>query len=257
MLACVSALGSTEGEWSHHAHPPPPPPPPPPPVCSRVWVRGKGGVIVGDLPPYEAFPIGGTNSVRGYSEGAAAAVREAVCLAWLAGAAPGTELWLLAARSALAAALIPNLSLRPLHARALPPHASAGGVGSGRNFVAGSAEVRIPLKSPVEATLFGDYGSDLDSGASVLGDPAGARGKPGAPACLTLTALAVVLLGTQLLDARGWAWVHAWCLVDASRDALQSQPCPPPTPALPSAPPPALFRLPLQAAAMRWAPGCG
>lgn len=37
----------------------------------RVWVRGKGGVIVGDLPPYEAFPIGGTNSVRGYSEGEA------------------------------------------------------------------------------------------------------------------------------------------------------------------------------------------
>ncbi|KAI3429606.1 hypothetical protein D9Q98_005692 [Chlorella vulgaris] len=88
----------------------------------RVWVRGKGGVIVGDLPPYEAFPIGGTNSVRGYSEGA---------------------------------------------------------VGSGRNFVVGSAELRVPLVAPVEATLFGDYGTDLDSGASVLGDPAGARGKPG------------------------------------------------------------------------------
>ena len=26
-------------------------------------------MIVGDLPPYEAFPIGGTNSVRGYAEG--------------------------------------------------------------------------------------------------------------------------------------------------------------------------------------------
>ena len=38
----------------------------------RAWVRGKGGMIVGDLPPYEAFPIGGTNSVRGYSEGAPA-----------------------------------------------------------------------------------------------------------------------------------------------------------------------------------------
>ncbi len=30
---------------------------------------GAGGLILGDLPPYEAFPIGGTNSVRGYSEG--------------------------------------------------------------------------------------------------------------------------------------------------------------------------------------------
>ena len=49
------------------------------PVC-RAWVRGKGGVIVGDLPPYEAFPIGGTNSVRGYSEGAAPAWLVVGCL---------------------------------------------------------------------------------------------------------------------------------------------------------------------------------
>ena len=45
-------------------------PDPVPPRPCRAWVRGKGGMIVGDLPPYEAFPIGGTNSVRGYSEGA-------------------------------------------------------------------------------------------------------------------------------------------------------------------------------------------
>ncbi|KAL4449506.1 hypothetical protein ABPG77_007150 [Micractinium sp. CCAP 211/92] len=88
----------------------------------RLWARGKGGMIVGDLPPYEAFPIGGTNSVRGYNEGA---------------------------------------------------------LGTGRNYVTGSAELRIPLVAPVEATLFGDWGSDLDSGASIPGDPAGARGKPG------------------------------------------------------------------------------
>lgn len=30
----------------------------------------QAGTIVGDLPPYEAFAIGGTNSVRGYEEGA-------------------------------------------------------------------------------------------------------------------------------------------------------------------------------------------
>lgn len=29
----------------------------------------KGGAIFGDLPPYEAFPIGGNASVRGYGEG--------------------------------------------------------------------------------------------------------------------------------------------------------------------------------------------
>lgn len=31
----------------------------------------------------------------------------------------------------------------------------------------------------LQGTLLFDYGSDLDSGASVLGDPAGVRGKPG------------------------------------------------------------------------------
>ncbi|KAM3092890.1 BamA/TamA family outer membrane protein [Phormidesmis sp. 146-12] len=29
----------------------------------------QGGTVLGDLPPYEAFPLGGTNSVRGYDEG--------------------------------------------------------------------------------------------------------------------------------------------------------------------------------------------
>jgi outer membrane protein insertion porin family len=33
--------------------------------------------------------------------------------------------------------------------------------------------------SPVFGTLFADYASDLDSGETVIGDPAGARGKPG------------------------------------------------------------------------------
>ena len=89
---------------------------------ARLTLAGNGGAIVGDLPPYEAFPIGGTNSVRGYGE---------------------------------------------------------GGVGSGRNYMTGSAELHVPLVAPLEGCLFCDYGSDLDSGASVLGDPAGVRGKPG------------------------------------------------------------------------------
>ena len=29
----------------------------------------QAGHIIGDLPPYEAFPLGGTNTVRGYDEG--------------------------------------------------------------------------------------------------------------------------------------------------------------------------------------------
>lgn len=88
----------------------------------NLTLRGKTGSVYGDLPPYEAFPLGGTNSVRGYAE---------------------------------------------------------GGVGSGRHFVEGTAELRWLLAKPVHGTLFADYGSDLDSGESVIGDPAGTRGKPG------------------------------------------------------------------------------
>ena len=89
---------------------------------ARLVVTTKGGMIIGDLPPYEAFSIGGTNSVRGYGEGA---------------------------------------------------------VGTGRYYVVGSSELHFPLFSPLEGALFADYGSDIDSGPTVMGDPAGCRGKPG------------------------------------------------------------------------------
>lgn len=89
---------------------------------ARLRLSGKGGAIVGDLPPYEAFPIGGTNSVRGYAE---------------------------------------------------------GGLGSGRNFMVGTCEVHFPLIDPLQGCLFMDYGSDLGSGTTVPGDPAGVRQKPG------------------------------------------------------------------------------
>lgn len=36
-----------------------------------LYLRGRAGAVLGDLPPYEAFPIGGTNSVRGYAGAAA------------------------------------------------------------------------------------------------------------------------------------------------------------------------------------------
>jgi outer membrane protein insertion porin family len=88
----------------------------------------RAGAVFGDLPPYEAFPLGGTNSVRGYGEGA---------------------------------------------------------LGTGRSFAEATAELVFPLPGAsggVEGALFADYGSDLGSGPSVPGDPAGARGKPGAGA---------------------------------------------------------------------------
>ncbi|CAN8252362.1 unnamed protein product [Cochlearia groenlandica] len=82
----------------------------------------SGGHVVGNFSPHEAFAIGGTNSVRGYEEGA---------------------------------------------------------VGSGRSYVVGSGETSFPLRGPVEGVIFADYGTDLGSGSTVPGDPAGARLKPG------------------------------------------------------------------------------
>lgn len=83
----------------------------------------QGGTVVGDLPPYEAFSLGGGNSVRGFEEGA---------------------------------------------------------VGAGRSFLLGTAEYRFPLFSEfLNGTLFADYGTDLGTGDSVPGNPAGVRGKPG------------------------------------------------------------------------------
>lgn len=82
----------------------------------------QAGTVLGDLPPYEAFSLGGSNSVRGYEE---------------------------------------------------------GDLGSGRSFVQATAEYRFPLFSVVGGALFVDVASDLGSGSSVPGDPAGERGKPG------------------------------------------------------------------------------
>ncbi|RXI03907.1 hypothetical protein DVH24_038181 [Malus domestica] len=82
----------------------------------------SGGHVVGNFPPHEAFGIGGTNSVRGYEEGA---------------------------------------------------------VGSGRSYAVGSGEISFPMIGPVGGVIFADYGTDLGSGPTVPGDPAGARHKPG------------------------------------------------------------------------------
>jgi outer membrane protein insertion porin family len=86
-------------------------------------INFQAGTVLGDLPPYEAFSLGGTNSVRGYEE---------------------------------------------------------GDLGSGRSYVLATAEYRFPLfTSFLGGALFLDFGSDLGSGSSVLGDPAGIRGKDG------------------------------------------------------------------------------
>ncbi|KAJ4827882.1 Outer envelope protein 80, chloroplastic [Turnera subulata] len=89
---------------------------------ARLLLSLSGGHVVGNFSPHEAYAIGGTNSVRGYEEGA---------------------------------------------------------VGSGRSYVVGSSEISFPVLGPVEGVIFSDYGTDLGSGPTVPGDPAGARMKPG------------------------------------------------------------------------------
>ncbi|MBH8551072.1 outer membrane protein assembly factor [Nostocaceae cyanobacterium CENA357] len=82
----------------------------------------QAGTVIGDLPPYESFNLGGSNSVRGYD---------------------------------------------------------SGDVGNGRSYVLASAEYRFPILPIVGGVLFADFASDLGSGDTVLGDPAGVRDKPG------------------------------------------------------------------------------
>lgn len=84
----------------------------------------QAGTVIGDLPPYETFNLGGANSVRGYG---------------------------------------------------------AGDVGNGRSYVLASAEYRfpIPIINSLGGVLFADFASDLGSGDTVIGNPAGVRGKSG------------------------------------------------------------------------------
>jgi outer membrane protein insertion porin family len=82
----------------------------------------QAGTVLGDLPPYESFNIGGQNSVRGYD---------------------------------------------------------SGDVGSGRSYVIASAEYRFPILQTLGGVFFADLGSDLGSGDTVPGNPAGVRNKPG------------------------------------------------------------------------------
>jgi outer membrane protein insertion porin family len=52
---------------------------PKPSDCPQTFAFNfQGGAVIGDLPPYEAFALGGANSVRGYDEGDLAAARDFV-----------------------------------------------------------------------------------------------------------------------------------------------------------------------------------
>ena len=54
-----------------------------------------------------------------------------------------------------------------------------GDVGSGRSYALASIEYRFPIVSIIGGALFLDAATDLGTGSSVIGNPAGLRGKPG------------------------------------------------------------------------------
>ena len=93
------------------------------PDCPQSFAFNiQAGTALGTLPPYEAFSLGGSNSIRGYEE---------------------------------------------------------GDVGSGKSFLQGTVEYRFPVFSVISGALFVDAGTDFGTGASLKGNPAGLRGKPG------------------------------------------------------------------------------
>lgn len=87
-------------------------------------ISGSGGLQLGDLPAYDAHPMGGVNCVRGYAEGA---------------------------------------------------------LGTARNWgvINTELETAVPKLNRLKGVFFVDCGTDFNSGATVVGDPAGSRGKPG------------------------------------------------------------------------------
>ena len=87
-----------------------------------IALEVQGGTWVGDLPPYNAFALGGPFSTRGWDTGA---------------------------------------------------------IGSGRSFLAASAEYRFPIYRFIGGAAFMDFSSDLGTGDAVPGEPAIIREKPG------------------------------------------------------------------------------
>jgi outer membrane protein insertion porin family len=95
------------------------------PIFGKALGRlsASAGMQLGDLPPYDAHPLGGVNCVRGYDEGA---------------------------------------------------------IGTARHWAVLNMELEASMfQDAFKGLLFVDAGSDLNSGQTVVGDPAGTRGKPG------------------------------------------------------------------------------
>lgn len=143
-----------------------------------LCLRGRAGSLWGDLPPYEAFPLGGANSVRGYAEGGVGSAR-----AFLEGSAEircGSEWggieggYSIQCRCCCSTQVILLQRVNWEHDCAHPESKKPMPL-----RCAATTPARWTIHKPVQGVLFTDYATDLDSGESVIGDPAGARGKLG------------------------------------------------------------------------------
>lgn len=114
---------------------------------------GSGGHVVGKFPPHEAFPIGGTNSVRGYEEGAVGSGRS-----YAVGSGEIS---------------FPVVNLRFIYSLVVKFGRNAHMYIyylTLQNAVAFYMLLVCILQTgPVEGAIFADYGTDLGSGSTVPG----------------------------------------------------------------------------------------
>lgn len=113
--------------------------------------------MIGDLAPHEAFPIGGTNSVRGYDEGSVGSGRSCVVASGEI-SIPLVRLFFLLKEmlSLTATDIYTNTLLRDKWSYKSNVHCTHW--------------LHDVQAGPVEGAVFADYGSDLGSGSTVPGN---------------------------------------------------------------------------------------
>ena len=126
--------------------------PPSPPI---LVLHAHHGAVLGDLPPSDAFLLGGRHSVRGFAAGEVAACRAFVEVGTVAVRSPSPSdapLLPLPLSHDFPLALLP-----PPFLLLSPPQLSA--------------ELRVPLVSDLSLFIFSDFASDLRSSASLTRNP--------------------------------------------------------------------------------------
>ncbi|XWS28278.1 hypothetical protein CRYUN_Cryun25bG0053000 [Craigia yunnanensis] len=151
---------------------------------AHLLLRLSGGHVVGNFSPHEAFAIGGTNSVRGYKEGAVGSGRSYV----VGSSEVSFQMELLNINKDSVYREVLN-EIRPISATTKSgTHIGTSNLKTEltwntskiyRYWCSITKFANMLKLGPVEGVIFADYGHDLWSGSNVPGNPAGARYKPG------------------------------------------------------------------------------